>query len=160
MAILTLSYKLSDFNRDPIIYMELSSHKSEILSPRLILQETSSDKKWIGKTDKKNNRFVVSLLINKWLGYRRSFIKISGVGNKETNEFKVCFNPSIYFAINYIGLPIFIFLVLFELSLGSFSYLIPIGIIVLNTIVFNHELSKSETQIESFLEDLTNASET
>ncbi|MEQ9656629.1 hypothetical protein, partial [Fulvivirga sp.] len=100
------------------------------------------------------------LLINKWLGYRRSFIKISGVGNKETNEFKVCFNPSIYFAINYIGLPIFIFLVLFELSLGSFSYLIPIGIIVLNTIVFNHELSKSETQIESFLEDLTNASET
>uniref|UniRef100_UPI00404A0244 hypothetical protein n=1 Tax=Fulvivirga sp. TaxID=1931237 RepID=UPI00404A0244 len=160
MAILNLSYKLSDFKKDPIMYMELSSHKSEFLSPRLIFDEDRSSKKWIGKTDKKNNRFVVSLLIKRWLGYRPSFVKISGSGDQENNEFKVNLNPSIPFAINYIGVPIFIFFVLYELSLGSFSYLIPIGIVVFNTIIFNHELSKSEFQIESFVKDLINEAET
>ena len=155
MAISKLAYKLSDFKKDPILYMELSSHKSGFLSPILIFDENRSSKKWIGKTDKKNNRFDVSLLINRWLGYRPSFVKVSAVGNKETNEFNVSLSPSIPFAINYIGVPIFAFFSLTELSLESFSYLIPIGIVFLNTIVFNRELGKSEAQIESFLDHLT-----
>lgn len=155
MAVLKLSYKLSDFKRDPIMFMELSSHKREVLSPSLILEENNSNKKWIGKIDRKNNRFAVSRYISRRFGFKVSCVEVNGVRNQEANEFKISLNPSIPFVINYIVVPLFVFFVLYQLSLGLFSYLIPVGIFVLNTIVFNYELNKTEGQIESFVEHLT-----
>lgn len=158
MAILKLSYKLSDFKKDPIVYMELSSHKSEFLSQRLIVEENESNKKWIGKTDRKNNQFMVSRYSSRGFGLE-GCVNVQGIKNEETNEFKVSLNPSIPFTINYIGVPIFICFILYQMSLGIFTYLIPIGILAVNTIAFNRELNKSETQIESFLDHLTVSSE-
>ena len=134
--------------------MEISSDKKVWIPTRLITEDYSSPKEWIGKVNKKDGEFSIQRYQKGLLGKRASFVKIIGIKKELTNQIEISFKPTLLFVLNYFFVPCFLYFFLIELNLGN-SVPFLIGILVLfNSLHLFYEFKKSKSQMMEFMDSL------
>ena len=151
LSIRKLSYNLQDLKTDPIERMELIYRRSSFLPDHILDDEK---KEWIGKVYKTDGKFKVRRLISGIPGRVPSRVIIAGHKSTDSNTFDIKLTPSIYFYINILGVPIFLFFLFRTLEFSLIGDIIAGLIFIIYLLLFIIDLNNSENKIIDFLERL------